>query len=108
MEPSFYPEIIQIDDLTINPVANEVRVHGTPLKLTRKEFQILWAVGSNPEKVFHRNELLMLVWGSEVSVEPRTVDAHMARLRKILSAHNLESPKIETIWGIGYRLRPRN
>lgn len=107
MEPFLCREIIQIDDLTINPAAHEVRVHGIPLKLTRKEFQILWAVGSDPEKVFHRKELLVLVWGRGVSVEPRTVDAHIARLRKILSEHNLGSPKIETIWGIGYRLRPQ-
>lgn len=98
---------IQIDDLLIHRMAHEVRVKGVRVKFTRKEFRLLVALASNPEKVFGRDELLSLAWGGEVTVDRRTVDVHVARLRRLLTAHHLTSPTIETVWGVGYRLRPR-
>ena len=98
---------IQIDDLVIDRLAHEMRVKGKPIKLTRKEFNLLWALGSDPECVFRREELLNMVWGSQITVEPRTVDAHIARLRRLFKKEKDISPSIETVWGIGYRLRKR-
>lgn len=98
---------IQIDDLVIDPLAQEVRVSGKAIKLTRKEFHFLWILGSDPERVFSRKELLDLVWGAEVNVETRTVDAHIARLRRLLKMVKNRTLSIETVWGIGYCLRKR-
>lgn len=105
MKKLYSKEIIQLDDLIINRIAHEVRVKGVSLKLTRKMFGLLWALGTHPEKVFHRDELLAMIWGPGITVEIRTVDAHVARLRKILSKQQPTSFSIETVWGIGYRLR---
>lgn len=98
---------IQIDDVVIDRLAHEMRVKGKPIKLTRKEFSLLWALGSDPECVFRREELLKMVWGAQIAVEPRTVDAHIARLRRLFKKEKNFSPSIETVWGIGYRLRKR-
>jgi DNA-binding response OmpR family regulator len=83
----------------------EVRQQGRPVRLTRKEFDLLWALASKPGMVFPRRDLLMLLWGDGVSVDPRTIDAHMTKLRKKLGLEPTSSPNIETVWGIGYRLR---
>ena len=96
---------IRVDDLVIDPWTQEVRVSGKAVKLTRKEFRFLWILVSNPERVFSRKELLELVWGPEVYVETRTVDAHIARLRRLLKMEKTSSLSIETVWGIGYCLR---
>jgi len=98
---------IQIDDVVIDRLAHEMRVNGKPVKLTRKEFSLLWALGSNPECVFRREELLKMVWGTQIAVEPRTVDAHIARLRRLFKKEKNISPSIETVWGVGYRLRKK-
>jgi len=98
---------IQIDDVVIDRLAHEMRVKGKPIKLTRKEFNLLWALGSDPECVFRREELLKMVWGTNIAVEPRTVDAHIARLRRLFKKEKNISPSIETVWGIGYRLRKK-
>ena len=98
---------IQIDDVVIDRLAHEMRVKGKPIKLTRKEFSLLWALGSDPECVFRREELLKMVWGAQIAVEPRTVDAHIARLRRLFKKEKDISPSIETVWGIGYRLRKK-
>jgi len=98
---------IQIDDVVIDRLGHEMRIKGKPIKLTRKEFSLLWALGTDPECVFRREELLQMVWGNQITVEPRTVDAHIARLRRLFKKEKDISPSIETVWGIGYRLRKR-
>ena len=98
-------DIIHINALIINRRSRHVTINGTRVKLTGKEFELLLTLSMKPGSVFHRRELLEAVWGMDVTVEPRTVDAHIAHLRKILSKHQPEAPKIETIWGMGYRLR---
>ena len=98
---------IEIDDVVIDRLAHEMRVKGKPIKLTRKEFTLLWTLCSDPECVFRREELLKIIWGPQISVEPRTVDAHIARLRRLLKKEKDISPSIETVWRIGYRLRKR-
>ena len=98
-------DVIHLDDLFIDRGTRDATIHHTRVKLTRKEFELLWTLAIKPDHVFHRQELLAAVWGVNVTVEPRTVDAHIAHLRKILSEHQTISPRIETVWGIGYRLR---
>jgi two-component system phosphate regulon response regulator PhoB len=58
-----------------------------------------------PGRVFSRDELLDLVWGRDGFVEPRTVDVHLARLRAKFVAAKVTPPAIETVRGVGYRLR---
>jgi hypothetical protein len=60
-----------------------------------------------PGRVFGREELLDIVWGRDGFVEPRTVDVHVARLRRKFTIARLEEPGIETVRGVGYRFRDK-
>ncbi|MBX3237116.1 MAG: winged helix-turn-helix transcriptional regulator [Nitrospiraceae bacterium] len=73
------------------------------IRLTRREFDLLWALAEQPGKVFRREELLGLVWGKNLFVTARTIDVHMAKLRHKLREAE-ENEIAETIWGVGYRL----
>ena len=73
--------------------------------LTRIEFRLLEQLCQLQGGLIHREDLLQKVWGIQVSVEPRTVDSHIVRLRKKLKGLGEHAPSIETVWGLGYRLR---
>jgi DNA-binding response OmpR family regulator len=62
-------------------------------------------LASEDGRAFRRDEFIERVWGSGYFIEARTVDIHIARLRTKLKAASREAPCIETVWGIGYRLR---
>jgi DNA-binding response OmpR family regulator len=66
---------------------------------------VLWILASQSGKTFRRGELVRGAWGQNVFVTPRTVDVHIAKLRKKLGFLCGESLRIETVWGVGYRLR---
>jgi len=63
-------------------------------------------MASEDGRAFRRDALIERVWGSGFFIDARTVDVHIARLRTKLKAISGEPPFIETVWGIGYRLRP--
>jgi DNA-binding response OmpR family regulator len=92
-------------DLDIDRQRFEVRMKGRPVALTPKEFELLAILVGAPGRVFGREELLDSVWGRDGFVEPRTVDVHVARLRGKFVAAKLPPPAIETVRGVGYRLR---
>lgn len=100
-------DFTKVGDLSIDRVSCQVTLKDKPIGLTKKEFHLLCVLSSEPEKLFRRKELLAQVWGPGITVEPRMVDAYVARLRKIL-ANEIplsSSVSIETVWGMGYRLR---
>jgi DNA-binding response OmpR family regulator len=82
----------------------EVKIEGTEIKLSRKEFALLWTLASEDGRAFRRQELIARVWGNRRFIAARTVDGHIARLRTKLKAA-VKAPVIETVWGIGYRFR---
>lgn len=89
--------------LTMNETRFEATVDGKPLKLSVKEFRLLFLFASRPGRVFTREQLLDSVWGNAF-VDERTVDVHMLRLRKALAGTRAEDI-VETVRGIGYRCR---
>ncbi len=96
---------IVVGKLSLDRFRYEVLINGGEVKLTRREFALLWTLASHAGKVFRREELLDQVWGPDCFVEPRTVDAHVTKLRKKLTAKHRSPSYIETVWGVGYRLR---
>ena len=74
--------------LVINSNTKLVSVRGRQVKLTRKEFEILYLLASNQDKLFSREEILDLIWKEEAYVFERTVDSHIARLRKKISPYD--------------------
>jgi DNA-binding response OmpR family regulator len=77
-----------------------VTVDGEPIRLTRREFELLRFLVDNKNRVLSRDRLLERVWGYERSIETRSVDVHVGRLRAKLGA---AGPQIETVVGLGYR-----
>jgi len=94
---------IQVGDLRIDPRRREASVGERRLELRAREFDLLAALARDPGVVLSRDALLEDVWGTDFPGETRTVDVHVAELRKKLGD---DGPQVETIRGIGYRLVP--
>jgi two-component system, OmpR family, alkaline phosphatase synthesis response regulator PhoP len=92
---------IHLSDLTIDPVRREVRIAGQALDLRTQEFEVLFTLASQPGRVFTREQLLQQAWGFDFYGQTRTVDVHIAHLRKKMSECSVN---IETVTGIGYKL----
>ena len=88
-------------DLMIDPVSREVRVASQTLDLRTQEFDLLLTLAEQPGRVFTREQLLQLAWGFDFYGQTRTVDVHIAHLRKKLEGGSV---KIETVTGVGYKL----
>lgn len=92
----------RIDGLHLNPETYTVSADGERLRLTRKEYSLLRVLMETPERVFPREQLLEIVWGMAYMGESRTVDVHIGTLRTKLGRYGAY---IETVRGIGYRMR---
>ena len=77
-----------------------VTVDGEPIRLTRREFELLRCLVENRNRVLSRDRLLERVWGYEQFIETRSVDVHVGRLRSKLGS---AGPQIETVVGLGYK-----
>jgi DNA-binding response OmpR family regulator len=86
--------------LQVDGSGRSATLHGTPLELTPKEFDLLELLVGHAGRAFSREYLLERVWGYEFGGADRTVDTHVLRLRKKLGALG---DRIETVWGVGYR-----
>jgi two-component system phosphate regulon response regulator PhoB len=93
---------VEIGGLMLDPVTHRVSAHGQHLELGPTEFRLLQFFMTHPERVHSRERLLDSVWGSNVYVEERTVDVHIRRLRKILTATGHDR-LVQTVRGAGYR-----
>ena len=91
--------VIEIGDLKIDKDNVKVTKSGQHFLLPKKEFDLLYLLASNTEKVFKREEILEKVWGNDVVVGERTIDVHIRRLREKLGINT-----IQTLKGIGYKL----
>jgi len=92
---------IQLAGLTIDPVRREATIAGQSLDLRTQEFELLLILVGQPGRVFTREQLLQQAWGFDFYGQTRTVDVHVAHLRKKLANSQIT---IETITGIGYKL----
>jgi two-component system, OmpR family, alkaline phosphatase synthesis response regulator PhoP len=92
---------IRRGDLMIDPASREVRVASRTLELRTQEFDLLLTLAEQPGRVFSREQLLQLAWGFDYYGQTRTVDVHIAHLRKKLEGATV---KIETVTGVGYKL----
>ena len=93
---------VEIGGLMLDPVTHRVSAHGQHLELGPTEFRLLQFFMTHPERVHSRERLLDSVWGSNVYVEERTVDVHIRRLRKLLTATGHDR-LVQTVRGAGYR-----
>ena len=93
---------MQMDELCINEEAHEVTLHGKPLELTLKEYNLLRKLMASPGRVYTREQLLDSIWGIDYVGDIRTVDSHMARLRTKLGEWG--GAHLKTVYGMGYKI----
>lgn len=92
---------IHLGDLSIDPASREVSIGESLLDLRAKEFDLLYTLAENRGRVLSREKLLELAWGFDFYGQTRTVDVHVAHLRKKMAKSDVQ---IETVTGIGYKL----
>lgn len=100
--PRSHDKPIRVGDVEIDPARREVTVAGELVEMRTKEFDLLLAFAENPGIVLSRDQLLNLAWGYDFYGQTRTVDVHVAHVRKRLAAS--ETVCIETVTGVGYKL----
>lgn len=95
--------VYKVNDLLLDCDKHEVKMGNTDIQLTFKEFELLKLLVENRGRVLTRDQLLDEIWGYEYYGETRTVDVHIRHLRKKLN--DTESHYIETIRGVGYKMK---
>ena len=99
------PKTIVNGDLRLDCDSRRVYIAGKEVNLTAKEFDVLELLALNPNKVYSRENLLKLVWGSDYPGDVRTVDVHIRRLREKIENNPSEPRYVHTKWGVGYFFR---
>jgi DNA-binding response OmpR family regulator len=92
--------------LRIEPATRRVLLDDEALALTVREFDLLSHLAAHPGRVYSRDQLMEAVWGEPFFEDTSTVTVHVRRLRAKLGDDPNEPRFIETVWGVGYRLRP--
>ncbi len=97
---------IEVGALRIDPSMRTVSLDGEEVSLTQREFDLLAYLAAHSGQVFSRDQLMESVWGFPFFNDTSTVTVHVRRLRAKLGDDPAEPRFIETVWGVGYRLRP--
>ena len=95
---------LEFGDVVLEQASREVRKGGVDVRLTAREFDLLWFLASHPRRVFSRDQLMAGVWGYTAALDTGTVTVHVRRLREKIEADPSEPKYLETVWGVGYRL----
>jgi DNA-binding response OmpR family regulator len=95
---------LEFGDVQLERDTRDVRKSGSPVRLTAKEFDLLWFLASHPRRVFSRDQLMASVWGYTAALDTGTVTVHIRRLREKIEDDPGQPRYLETVWGIGYRL----
>ena len=98
-------ERVSVGTLELDAAKHEARREGQLLTLTAREFELLWFLAANPNRVFSRDQLMHRVWGYSAPLDTGTVTVHVRRLREKLEEDPSRPRLLETVWGVGYRLR---
>ena len=102
-KPEREDETLKYQDLVMDLASHRVKRNGREVHLGPTEFRLLRHLLENQGRVFSREQLLDMVWGRDVYVEPRTVDVHIRRLRKAIN-NDKENDLIRTVRAAGYAL----
>ena len=94
--------ILESGEMKLDCDSRRVYISGKEINLTAKEFDVLELLMRNPNKVYGREALLKLVWGTDYPGDVRTVDVHIRRLREKIEANPSEPQVVHTKWGVGY------
>ena len=98
------PEVLVYKNINLYPNLRKVVVQGAELSLTAREYEILYLLIQNPEKVYSRESLYELVWQEGYYGTDHTVNVHISNLRKKIKEHDATEDYIQSVYGIGFRL----
>jgi DNA-binding response OmpR family regulator len=105
--PSDAPaQTLRFGDVALERATRELRKAGQEVRLTAKEFDLLWFLARHPRRVFSRDQLMSSVWGYAAALDTGTVTVHVRRLREKIEDDPSEPKHLQTVWGVGYRLVP--
>ena len=96
------PKIITSGKMKLDIEAKRLYINENEIKLTVKEFDILKLLAENPGKIYSREQLLTLIWGSKYPGDARTVDVNVRRLREKIEENPAKPEYVHTKWGMGY------
>jgi DNA-binding response OmpR family regulator len=99
-------ESLTFEGLEVSARTREVTKDGRLLRLTAKEFDLLWFLANHPRQVFSRDQLMDRVWGYEAALDTGTVTVHVRRLREKIEDDASRPRFLQTVWGVGYRFVP--
>lgn len=105
VDTSDQPAVEAPQPISVDTNAREVRVHGHPVDLTRREFDLLAVLASQPRRVLTRQQLIESVWGPNWYGEDHILDVNISNLRRKLEA-NEPQRVVRTVRGVGYRYEP--
>ena len=94
--------VIESRDMKLDCDGRRVYIQNKEINLTAKEFEVLELLMKNPNKVYSRESLLKLIWGSDYPGDVRTVDVHIRRLREKIETVPSVPMYVHTTWGVGY------
>lgn len=96
---------LQYKDILLEPEEFRVTIAGTEVRMTRREYLILELLMENPGKVFTKSNIYESVWNEEFLGEDNAVNVHISNIRQKLAKANEEETYIETVWGIGFKMK---
>ncbi len=95
-----------VGNVVLEHTTRDVRKAGVEVRLTAKEFDLLWFLASHARRVFSRDQLMASVWGYTAALDSGTVTVHVRRLREKIEDDPSSPEHLQTVWGVGYRLVP--
>ena len=96
------PKVITSGKMKLDAEAKRLYIDDSEIKLTVKEFDILKLLAENPGKIYSREQLLTIIWGSKYPGDARTVDVNVRRLREKIEENPAKPEYVHTKWGMGY------
>lgn len=98
-------DVINAREISINKTDRRVYKNGREIPLKQKEFDLLCFLAQNPNRVYDKETLFEKVWGFDALSDSSTVTVHIARIREKIEEEPSKPQIIETVWGVGYRLK---
>lgn len=98
-------EVLTYRDIVLNKGAFSVQCNGIAIELSKHEFSLLQLLMEHPDRTCTKSMIYDSVWNYENSADDNTLNVHISKLRKKLKECNPDEEYIETVWGIGYRLK---
>jgi len=96
---------LNFKDITLDLSGYDAYINSIKVGLSKREFEILRLMMSHPQKVFTKNNLYESVWGGEFFGDDNTVNVHISKLRSKLGTINPDQEYIQTVWGIGFKMK---